>query len=115
MNVLDQFFLGGLSSLCVEMLGSISLKQMEAHWSDMVYTHVQLDSCHGDYRSKGHTQGYHKPTQQHYTDLRFCLLLWDDSDAFFLYTLFLLLCTVSDLKLRGNGFISDVFSLCITV
>lgn len=46
--------------------------------------------------------------------MRFSFGFWATLMHFFIRWLFLLFCTVSDLKVRGHWDISDVFSLCIT-
>lgn len=119
------FCFGGFSSSCsggkCEVQSGTHLKSkwsctqlvMKAHCSDFVYTHTNtpLDSCHGDWSSKEHTQGYHETTK-HYAEnfvwyLGFwCIFLY--IDYFFYFVLF------SDMKVRGYGIVSDVFSLCIT-
>lgn len=63
---------------------------MKAHCSDLfTHSHTPLDSCHGDWSSKGHTQGYHKTTK-HYAEnfvwyLRFSCIFYTLIISFTLY------------------------------
>ncbi len=86
---------------------------MKAHCSDLfthAHTHTPLDSCHGDWSSKGHTgisQDNKTLSREFY--LRFGILMhFLYIDHFFYFVLF------SDFKVRGYGIISDVSSSCIT-